>query len=60
MNVDPHHATLCYVSHDILRAYFSDYAPDFLEDTVNSDECASQSCLHGGLCVDGGDNYDCD
>lgn len=43
-------------------ASFCDPAPQFLGDhsAVNFDERASELCLHGGLCVDGGNNSRCD
>lgn len=43
-----------YLCQDALGAYFCDCAPGFLGDHcgLNSDECASQLCLHGGLCVE--------
>lgn len=58
MNVDAIHVYIVSaICQDALRTYFTDYVPGFLEDDceLNFDECASQSHLHGVLCVDGED-----
>lgn len=49
------------VFQDALGAYFCDCAPGVLGDhcELNFDECASQTYLHGGLCVEGGKKYYC-
>ncbi|EDM02117.1 rCG30322 [Rattus norvegicus] len=49
------HGATC---HDALWDHFCDCAPGFLGDLceLNFDECSSQPCLRGHLCVDGG-NY---
>ena len=65
MNVDHSRVYMvpgCSWCQDALGAYFCDCALGFLGDhcELNFDECASQPCLRGGLCVDGGNNYFCD
>lgn len=47
---------------DVLGAHFCDYKPGFLGDLCefNFDEYASQSCVHGDLCVNRGNNYNYD